>query len=64
MQKITNLIQKNYQGCKKKPVSFEVFGDEYKGMKEASIKNKYLGKNIFVKVPVVNSKGKFMSKNY
>ena len=48
--------------CKKKPVSLEVFADEYLEMKKQAIKINNWGKNIFVKIPVVNSKGKFMGK--
>ena len=45
--------------CKKKPISFEVFADDKKSMiKQGSIINTW-GKNIYVKVPVVNSKNKF-----
>ena len=44
--------------CKKKPISFEVFADE-KSMVEQGIKINTWGKNVFVKVPVVNSKNKF-----
>ncbi len=47
---------------KKKPVSFEVFGDDYLSMKEQALKINSLGKNIFVKVPIVNSKGTFSTK--
>ena len=46
----------------KKPISFEVFADDSGLMeKQALIINSW-GKNIFVKVPVVNSKGVFMGK--
>jgi len=46
----------------KKPISFEVFSDNYKSMKrEALIINSW-GKTIYVKIPVTNSKGKFMGK--
>ena len=45
--------------CKKKPISFEVFGDTYDQMlKQAKIINSW-GKNVYVKIPVVNSKGFF-----
>ena len=44
----------------KKPISFEVFSDNYKSMRrEALIINSW-GKMIYVKIPVTNSKGKFM----
>ena len=48
--------------CKKKPVSLEVFADEYTEMKKQAIKINSWGKNVFVKVPVINSKGKFMGR--
>ena len=48
--------------CKKKPISLEVFGDEYSEMKRQALNINSWGKNVFVKVPVVNSKGKFMGK--
>ena len=46
----------------KKPISFEVFADDTKTMISQGEKIDKLGKNVFVKVPVVNSKGKFMGK--
>ena len=48
--------------CKSKPISFEVFGDEYETMKNQALKINTWGKNVYVKIPVVNSKGKFMGK--
>ena len=48
--------------CKKKPVSFEVFADEYLEMKKQAFKINNWGKNVYVKIPVINSKGKFMGK--
>ena len=45
--------------CKKKPISLEVFADTSDQMlKQANIINSW-GKNIYVKIPVVNSKGFF-----
>ena len=45
--------------CKKKPISFEVFADTHDQMlKQAEIINSW-GKNVYVKIPVVNSKGLF-----
>ena len=46
--------------CKKKPISFEVFADEKKEMLEQAYKINSWGKNVYVKIPVVNSKGVFM----
>ena len=48
--------------CNNKPVSLEVFADEYEEMKVQALKINSWGKNIYVKIPVVNSKGKFMGK--
>ena len=46
----------------KKPVSFEVFADETKEMILQGMKINTWGKNVYVKVPVTNSRGKFMGK--
>ncbi len=46
--------------CKKKPISFEVFADKPKEMLEQAYKINSWGKNVYVKIPVVNSKGLFM----
>ena len=54
--------QKILQICKNKPVSLEVFADNYKKMKDQAIKINTWGKNVYVKVPVANSKGVFMSR--
>tara|TARA_B100000965_G_scaffold401667_2_gene426029 strand:- start:17 stop:724 length:708 start_codon:yes stop_codon:yes gene_type:complete len=48
--------------CKKKPVSLEVFADENTAMKKQAVQINTWGKNVYVKVPVVNSKGKFMGR--
>ena len=48
--------------CKNKPVSLEVFADEYKEMKKQALQINTWAKNVYVKVPVINSKGKFMSR--
>ena len=48
--------------CKKKPVSLEVFADQYNGMKMQALQINSWGKNVYVKIPVVNSKGFFTGK--
>jgi transaldolase len=48
--------------CKSKPVSFEVFADNENSMVEQGIKINSWGKNVYVKVPIVNSKNKFTGK--
>ena len=60
---------KNYQKyCKellkitKKPISFEVFADDEDNMIIQGKKIKSWGTNVYVKVPIVNSKGKFTGR--
>ena len=48
--------------CNNKPVSLEVFADEYSEMKKQAIQINTWAKNVYVKVPVANSKGKFMGR--
>ena len=48
--------------CKNKPISFEVFGDDYNSMMDQAIKINGWGRNVYVKVPVINSKNKFTGK--
>ena len=48
--------------CKIKPISFEVFGDTYQSMMDQALKINTWGNNVYVKVPVVNSKGFFTGK--
>ncbi len=54
-KKILNII-------KNKPISFEVFSDNQPSMIEQGKKINKWGKNIYVKVPVVNSKNQFTGK--
>ena len=60
---------RNYESyCKsllkitKKPISFEVFADNVKDMISQGETITKWGKNVYVKVPIVNSKGQFMGK--
>lgn len=39
------------------PISFEVFGDDFETMKKEAEKIATFGENVFVKIPVMNSKG-------
>lgn len=39
------------------PVSFEVFGDEFNTMKKEALLLSDYGKNVFVKIPIQNTKG-------
>tara|TARA_A100000164_G_scaffold381244_1_gene431945 strand:+ start:525 stop:1223 length:699 start_codon:yes stop_codon:yes gene_type:complete len=43
--------------CRKKPISFEVFADNSKDMLKQAYEINSWGKNVYVKIPVVNSKG-------
>jgi len=45
--------------CKSKPISLEVFADDFKSMIEQGKKINTWGDNVYVKVPVANSKNKF-----
>ena len=60
---------KNYQSYSKqilkvcnKPISFEVFGDDYNSIRRQALIINSWGKKVYVKIPVVNSKGIFMGK--
>ena len=48
--------------CVKKPISFEVFADDHLTMISQGINISGWGKNVYVKVPVVNSANQFMGK--
>ena len=43
---------------KKKPISFEVFSDDLEVMKKQACKINSWGKNVYVKIPITNTKGK------
>ena len=57
-----NYSKKILKICPKKPVSLEVFADDYHTMREQALKINTWGKNVYVKIPVTNSKGIFMGK--
>jgi len=48
--------------CKKKPISLEVFGDTSDQMLRQAMIISSWGKNVYVKIPVVNSKGLYSGK--
>tara|TARA_Y100000768_G_scaffold362745_1_gene321807 strand:+ start:3617 stop:4315 length:699 start_codon:yes stop_codon:yes gene_type:complete len=48
--------------CNNKPVSLEVFGDDNNSMIEQGIKISNWSKNVYVKVPIVNSKNNFTGR--
>ena len=57
-----NYSKKILKICPNKPVSLEVFADDYKNMKEQALKINTWGKNVYVKIPVTNSKAAFMGR--
>ena len=48
--------------CKKKPISFEVFADKFDQMEKQAYEINSWGKNVYVKIPVINSKGLYAGK--
>ena len=48
--------------CNNKPVSLEVFADKISDMKKQGLQINSWGKNVYVKIPIVNSKGIFTGK--
>lgn len=46
----------------KKPISFEIFADDENGMIEQGLILKNLAPHVYVKVPVINTKGEFTGK--
>ena len=48
--------------CNKKPISFGVFADDHESMIKQGKKINSWGKNVYVKVPVINSKNQFTGK--
>ena len=57
-----NYCLKIIKFCKNKPISFEVFADTNKEMEKQGLIISNLGKNVYVKIPVINSKGIFTGK--
>ena len=54
--------KKVLKACNSKPVSLEVFADNTNDMIKQGLKINSLGKNVYVKIPVINSKGIFTGK--
>tara|TARA_B100000579_G_C22787148_1_gene832527 strand:- start:41 stop:739 length:699 start_codon:yes stop_codon:yes gene_type:complete len=48
--------------CKNKPVSLEVFADKFSEMEKQALEINKWGKNVYVKIPIANSKGFFSGK--
>ena len=51
---------KNILNFTEKPISFEVFADDNKNIIKQALKIKNWGKQVYVKIPVTNSKGFFL----
>jgi len=56
-----NYCKKIIKVCKNKPVSLEVFGDNYNQMKKQGLIIHDLGKNIYVKIPITFTNGNYTS---
>ena len=48
--------------CNKKPISLEVIADEFKEIEKQAYEIKSWGNNVYVKIPITNSKGNFSGK--
>ena len=53
-----SFAEKILKKIKKKPISFEVFSDNLVEMKEQALKINSWGKNVYVKIPITNTKNK------
>ena len=58
----TDYSKKILKTCQNKPVSLEVFADNTNSMIKQGLKINSWGKNVYVKIPVINSKGIFTGK--
>src|SRR5581483_7802662 len=47
------------QVIKDRPISFEVFADDFASMQEQALEIASWGDNVYVKIPVTNTKGEF-----
>ena len=57
-----NYSKKILKICQNKPVSLEVFADNEREIKQQAYKINNWANNVYVKIPVVNSNGKFLGK--
>jgi len=48
--------------CPNKPVSLEVFADNYQNMRDQALKINTWRKNVYIKIPVTNTRGVFTGK--
>ena len=54
--------QKILKICKKKPISLEVIADDFNEIEKQAYKINSWGNNVYVKIPITNSKGNFTGK--
>jgi len=57
-----NYSKKLLKICNKKPISLEVIADEFKEIEKQAYEIKSWGNNVYVKIPITNSKGNFSGK--
>jgi len=57
IQDYENFARDILSEIKDKPISFEVFSDEFAEMKRQALKIRDWQKNVFVKIPITNSRG-------
>ena len=53
----TAFAKKILKVVNKKPISFEVFCDDFPGMYQQAKKISSWGENVYVKIPIINTKG-------
>jgi transaldolase len=58
----TDFSKKILKKIRKKPISFEVFSDDLSEMKKQGLKINSWGKNVYVKIPITNTKKKINCK--
>ena len=57
-----NYSKKLLKICKTKPISLEVIADKFKEIEKQAYEIKSWGNNVYVKIPIINSKGNFSGK--
>lgn len=57
-----NFAKEVLENIKYMPISFEVFADDYENMIKEALEISSFGDNVFVKIPVVDTKGAFNEK--
>ena len=57
-----NYSMKILKVCKSKPISIEVIADNFEDIEKQAYEINSWGKNVYVKIPVINTKGNFSGK--